>query len=97
MKRFIIILVSVSLQGLGAFGATFRYVNMTDGERTVAVRSTKNMDIEMNSETPKSLRIFDKNCVLDTPLSFIRTGPDSWEECYLIRSVNRSGILRTRV
>jgi len=91
MKKFVILSISVLLQSATTFGATFRYVNTITKDGELVWRSSKDKDnvIEMNSDTPKSLFIFGQNYRLDTPLSFVKTGPDSWEEVYLVSQFGR--------
>jgi len=86
MKKFVILSMAVALQCSVAFGATFRYVNTTYQGDTSVEQSCKNYKIEVGSDTPRSLRIFGETFRLDTPISFIKTGPYSWEEHYIVMS-----------
>jgi len=89
MKKLIILSIVALLQGPVAFGAIFRYESTISDGDTLLERSYKDKTIEIVSDTSERLRIFGKNYLLDTPVSFVKTGPDRWEEHYLVTMGSR--------
>jgi len=98
MQKSVVILVAALLQSMVTFGATFRYAGTvvskdtlyfgaaTKGD-TLVENAYKNTKIELSDPSPRSLRIFGESFRMDAPFSSIRTGPESWEEHYLVETI----------
>ena len=97
MKKIFIILIVVLLPGKMLWGVTFRYVNTTVDEEISVQQSYWEEVIEVHHETPKSLLIFGRNCLLDTPTYSLLTGPECWEEHYLLKRTYKVQIQANRV